>query len=286
MVPGMDWKTDTIFHSIFFNHELSAMHTCQSLSVILLIIVFGSPGFTQETSRLEIAGVSIAKKDPKAEFERSLSGFGAAGTAVDVFVNLPDQSILAIDEKKSKVVLSCDDGGELPLREQFDGLFALNVRDDKSTATIQLGSESLPGKTTTKLTLSGSLVLVVGKDKKTDNIDLKIVNNSKVKLGTIDAIVIVRGSNEDSGDPNSQTIELHSNRPFESIAALEFLDRSGEILESQAAGSGSWGSEGDITYSAAYFVQSAAKSLKVRVSYFGRTENVTLPVDLEFGPGL
>ncbi len=266
------------------------MQTISPIFATTLFCFCAASCLAQQQPQVEIASVSLSQNDPDSEFGHALGTFGAAGTALDVYVKLPGQTILSINSKQSAVILSCDDGGELPLREQYDGVYNLQINsEDKSKASVQLGSENLPGKKATKLSLSGALVLVVGKDLTTDTVDLKVAKNSKVKLGLIDATVMVRGDRggDDFGDPNGQTIELNASRPFDSLASIEFLDGSGKVIESYPQGSGSWGGiNGETTHSVNYQVESVAKSFKVRVSYFGKTENVKLPIDKKFGMGL
>ena len=269
-----------------FDYELSAMQTIRPILAITLFCFSGASCFAQKQPQVEIASVSLSRQDPDSEFGQPLGTFGAAGTAVDIYVKLADQTILSIDNKQSALVLSSDDGSELPLREQYDDVYGLRINpEDKSRASIQLGSKNLPGKKATRLSLSGALVLVVGKDLTTDTVDLKIAKNSKVKLGLIDATVMVRRDRD--GDLNGQTIELNASRPFDSIASIEFLDGSGKVIESYPQGTGSWGGiNGETTHSFNYHAESIAKSFKVRVLHFGKTNNVKLTIDKQFGLGL
>ncbi len=267
----------------------NSLRTVFTTSAILLTAAFQTYSFARQTPRIEVAGVSVSQKDPDSEFGRSLSGFGTAGTSVDLYLKLPKQTILSIDRKQSSIDLSCDDGGKLPLRDQFNGVLSLSfASDDKSIAAIQLGSEKLPGKKTTKFTLSGTIVLVVGKDLKTSEAELTIENNSKVKLGSVDATVTVRAEDAEFNPPDSQLFTLTASRSFDMISNLEFLDSSGKVIQSEPAGSGSgsWGDSDDLTYTNSYFVQTSQKNLKVRFSYFESTDRVKLPIDKTFGFGM
>ncbi|MBC7967546.1 MAG: hypothetical protein H7Z17_16655 [Fuerstia sp.] len=145
-------------------------------------------------------------------------------------------------------------------------------------------SEELPGKKTTQLKLDGTLVFIVGRDLKTADADLKLTEGTKVKFGSLEATVGKIG--EAFGDPFKQSIELSSKASFDSIAKVEFLDSKGTAIESSEAGSSSFGFGGEVTYSRSWQIASDAKAVKVRISYYAKTESVKVPCSLEFGLGL
>lgn len=260
------------------------MRLFKSTLVAMLSLALVSHCAAQDKPRMEIASLSIAKKDPGSESGQSLSQFKSPGLEVEVYFALPDQTVLSIDSKQSQVAMTSDDGGELPLRDQFDGPYNLNLLEDRSAGTIQLQSENVPGEKSTKLSLNGTFVVNVGKDKKTQIVELKIAQDSKIKLGSVEATVSQVG--EAFGDPFKQMIELSAKESFDSISQIEFLDSKDNVIESSSAGSGRMGFNDEITYSSSWQIASEAKSVKVRVSYFSKTESVKLPVNLEFGLGL
>ena len=261
-----------------------AVRVIKSTLVAMLVISLGSHCTAQEKPRVEIASLSIAKKDPGSEFGQSLSQFKNPGLELEVYFRLPDQTVLSIDAEKSEATLTSDDGGELPLRDGFDGPFDLNLQESRNSGTIQIQSENLPGRKTTKLSLNGIFALIVGKDKKTEVVELKIAEGSKVKLGPVSAEISQVG--DAYGDPFKQMVELSAKESFDSIAQIEFLDSKGNVIESSSAGSGRMGFNDDITYSSSWQIASEAKTLKMRVSYFSKTESIKLPAKLESGSGL
>ena len=148
-------------------------------------------------------------------------------------------------------------------------------------AVVSMKSEELPGKKTTQLKLDGTLVFIVGRDLKTADADLKLTEGSKVKFGPLDGTVGQIG--EAFGEPFKQSIELSSKSSFDSIAKVEFLASKGTAIESSEAGSSSFGFGGEVTYSRSWQVASDAKAVKVRISYYAKTESVKVPCSLEFG---
>ena len=249
-----------------------------------LIVLHATSTSAQEKPRLEIAAVSIAKAKPEAQFGEGLSRFRSPGIEVDIFVALPGETILAISGKDSKVSLTSDDGGELPLEDRFNGPFNLNLDEEKASGVIQLKSETLPGKKAGRLSIKGEFVVTVGRDSKTDDVDLKVEKGSKLKLGPINGEVGEIG--EGFGDEFKQSIEISSKQSFDAVAKVEFLDAKGKAIRSEEAGGSSFGFNEEMTYSRSWQLASDAKLLKVRITYFQKTESIKLPANLDFGIGL
>ncbi len=261
------------------------MRSLISVSTATALLMFSaSSASAQEKPRLEIAAVSVAKANPKSQFGEGLSRYRSPGVEVDLFFALPGETVLSINGKETKVVLSSDDGGELELQDRFEGPFELHIDEEKASGVIQFRSETPPGKKTTRLTVKGNFAVTVGRDSKTDDVDLKIEKGEKLKLGPINAEVSEIG--EGYGDEFKQVVELSSKQPFDAIAKVEFLDAKGKVILSENAGSSSYGFNDEMTYSRSWQLASDAKMIKVRVTYFQKTESVKLPANLEFGLGL
>jgi hypothetical protein len=233
---------------------------------------------------LLVAGFSIAKKDPKSEFGSSYSNFQQPGLNVDLYFEVPGQTVLSIDSKQTELALSADDGGELALREQFDGLVGINLREDKASGILALQSETLPGGKASRLKVDGIAALVVGKDLKTETFAVKLEDGATVKLGPMEATVGELG--EAFGEPYQQRFSLSAKSSFDAFSKVEFLDAKGTVIESEGAGGGSFGFNDDVTYSQSYQIASDAKQVSLRVSWFTKTETIKLPVKLDFGLGL
>ena len=233
---------------------------------------------------LEIAGLGISKKDPKSQFGQGLSPMKSPGLEVDIYFQLPEQTVLSLDQKQSKVTITTDQGTELSLAEMFDGYFQMRPGEDASTGVISIKSDELPDKKVNRLKLDGTLVLNVGRDLKTTESDLKLAEGTKIKLGTIDATVGQVG--EAYNEPFKQSVELSSKKAFDSLAKIEFLDNKGNVIESGEGGSSSFGFGDDMTYSRTWQIASDAKAVKVKVSYHASSEAIKVPCKLEFGLGL
>lgn len=256
----------------------------RAFNLILVAAIFAATADAQDKPVVEVAGFSVAKKDPKSEFGSSYSNFHQPGLNVDLFFMLPGKTVLSIDQKQTAMTLSTDDGGALELREQFDGVVNLNLREDNSSGILQLRSDALPGAKSTALIVDGTAVLIVGKDLKTEDVTVTIEEGAAVKIGGIEATIGEIG--EAFGDPFKQQFSLSAKSSFDALAKLEFVDAKGNLIESQSAGGGSFGFNDDITYSQGWQIASEAKQVTMRVSWFTKTEAVKLPVKLKFGLGL
>lgn len=252
--------------------------------VIATVMVISDTTMAQDKTHIEIAGLGIGKEDPDSEFGQGLSMMRQPGLEVDLFFKLPGKTVLSIDSKQSAVVLSTADGQELSLEDIFNSTYRLQLREEPSAGTISLKTGTLPDKKTSSLKLEGTFVFNVGADLKTADVELKLVQDSKVKFGPVDATVSQVG--EGYGDPFKQSFELSSKKSFETIGKVEFLDAKGNVIESTESGSGSFGFDDDVTYSQSWQIASDAKAVKARISYFNKSESVKLPCKLEFGLGL
>lgn len=261
------------------------MKTILPFSVSASLLVLSSTWVSgQEKPRLEVAAVSIAKANPQAQFGEGLSRFRSPGVEVDVYFALPGETILGINGKDSRITLASDVGGDLPLQDRFDGPFNLNIDDEKNSGVIQIQSEKLPEKKATRLSIKGEFVLTVGRDSKTDEVEVKLEKGSPLKIGAIDAEVGEIG--EGYGDEFKQVVEISAKQSFDAIAKVEFLDNKGKVIRSEDAGFGSFGFNDQMTYSRSWQIASDAKTVRMRVTYFQKTDSIRLPANLEFGLGL
>jgi hypothetical protein len=157
----------------------------------------------------------------------------------------------------------------------------MTVNDKPSEGTITLRSAELPARSTHSLRIDGTFVLIAGADLKTVDVNLKLAEGIKVKIGPVELSV---GQIAPAfGDPFKQSFGLSGSKPLDTIQKVEFVDDKGEIIESSAGGSGSFGFGMNMTYSKSWQIATDAKTSKARVSYFSRTEPVNLPCKLTFG---
>ena len=239
--------------------------------------------FGQEKAKLQIAGFSVGQKDPSSEFGQGLSMMRRPGLEVDLHFHAPKETVLSLDSKQTSLVLKQDDGTELPLDEMFDGQFSLSVNEESDKGVVSMRTSEIPAKGTKQIQLEGDLVLVVGRDLKTVDVEIALEEGKELKFGPLDVTVGQIG--DAFGEPFKKSVELSSKKSFDAIAKVEFVDAKGKTVESSSGGSGNFGFGGDVTYSRSWQIASDAKSIKAKVSYYTKTEALKVPRKLEFGLG-
>jgi hypothetical protein len=261
----------------------NAWKNCLLFSTVYLAAATAS-AFGQEKVTLQIAGFSVGQKDPSSEFGQGLSMMRQPGLEVDLHFHAPKETVLSLDTKKTTIELKQDDGTELPLEEMFDGNFRLSLNEKPEKGLVSMRTAIIPAKGTKSIQMEGDLVLVVGRELKTGDVEIVLDEGKELKFGPLDVTVGQIG--DAYGEPFKKSFELSSKKPFDSIATIEFVDAKGKAVESSSGGSGSFGFGGDITYSRSWQIASDAKSIKAKISYYTKTETLKVPCKLEFGLGL
>jgi hypothetical protein len=263
--------------------NLNAWKNCLLFSTFYLTAATAS-AFGQEKVTLQIAGFSVGQKDPSSEFGQGLSMMRQPGLEVDLHFHAPKETVLSLDTKQTTIELKQDDGTELPLEEMFDGNFRLSLNEKPEKGLVSMRTEKIPAKGTKSIQMEGDLVLVVGRELKTGDVEIVLDEGKELKFGPLNVTVGQIG--DAYGEPFKKSFELSSKKPFDSIATIEFFDAKGKAVESSSGGSGSFGFGGDITYSRSWQIASDAKSIKAKISYYTKTETLKVPCKLEFGLGL
>ena len=263
--------------------KLNAWKNCLLFSTVYLAAATAS-AFGQEKVTLQIAGFSVGQKDPSSEFGQGLSMMRQPGLEVDLHFHAPKETVLSLDTKQTTIELKQDDGTELPLEEMFDGNFRLSLNEKPEKGLVSMRTAIIPAKGTKSIQMEGDLVLVVGRELKTGDVEIVLNEGKELKFGPLDVTVGQIG--DAYGEPFKKSFELSSKKPFDSIATIEFVDAKGKAVESSSGGSGSFGFGGDITYSRSWQIASDAKSIKAKISYYTKTETLKVPCKLEFGLGL
>jgi hypothetical protein len=263
--------------------KLNAWKNCLLFSTVYLAAATVS-AFGQEKVTLQIAGFSVGQKDPSSEFGQGLSMMRQPGLEVDLHFHAPKETVLSLDTKQTTIELKQDDGTELPLEEMFDGNFRLSLNEKPEKGLVSMRTAIIPAKGTKSIQMEGNLVLVVGRELKTGDVEIVLDEGKELKFGPLDVTVGQIG--DAYGEPFKKSFELSSKKPFDSIATIEFVDAKGKAVESSSGGSGSFGFGGDITYSRSWQIASDAKSIKAKISYYTKTETLKVPCKLEFGLGL
>ena len=248
----------------------------------IVLSLFWIPNLSSAQDQPTLAIVSLTVQAPEPPDSAGFNeGFEPLGVEASIYFELRGRTVVSVDEKKSQIKLNSNDGTNLPLRNRFEGdLFFMSLYDGRESGRITFGSLNRLGEKCTKLSLSGAFVFNVGKDFKTEELELKIVDDGMVKLGPVEARVSSYAQGNDR-----QLIKFSSKTPFDNISKLEFRDAQGQLVESSYSGSGQLSSIVP-TYNTTYTVYSGAKQFKVRVTHYSQLESLTVPINLQFGLGL
>ena len=148
------------------------------------------------------------------------------GLETAVFFRLPRRTILSIVEKHSKITLTTNEGNSLSLEELFDGYFQIVVNENPSEATITLRSAELPAKSTSNFLIDGTFILITGADLKTVDVDLKLVEGTKIKFGPAQLSVNQIGPAFEGTLSSSHSNSVVPNQPIRSKRSNFFTIRT------------------------------------------------------------
>jgi hypothetical protein len=129
------------------------------------------------------------------------------------------------------------------------------------------------------------VVLLCGADEKTvEQKGLALKKGSKLTIGPVP---ITLGQIEDArfGEAK-QMVTFESKQPLNAIKKVEFLSADGKPIKHQTMGSGQGGFNDDITYSVSFGLMQKLDSITLRLTYFNKVEELTLPLKMDIGPGL
>ena len=129
------------------------------------------------------------------------------------------------------------------------------------------------------MSVKGALVLQVGTAEKTvEKKNVTIKGDAKIKVGPVE----VSKSRNLFGDGNAVGV-MHTEPNLKSVV---FLDKEGKVLANQSTSGGTLSDGVNTTYMKDYNLKGKAEGMTVRVTYYSKIENVTVPFNLVLGLGL
>ena len=114
----------------------------------------------------------------------------------------------------------------MSLEELFDGYFQIVVNENPSEATITLRSAELPAKSTSNFLIDGTFILITGADLKTVDVDLKLVEGTKIKFGPAQLSVNQIGPAFEGTLSSSHSNSVVPNQPIRSKRSNFFTIRT------------------------------------------------------------
>ncbi|HEX5269954.1 MAG TPA: hypothetical protein VFW33_05685 [Gemmataceae bacterium] len=207
-------------------------------------------------------------------------------TSLDVTLTAPGKFVLGIDVKASKLGEFTDDKEtKLYTADRF-GISWLSdlplINPEGDVCTVHVNGQAPPAKGAAKLHIKGTVVLTCGKDEKSaDKKEIAIKKDSKVTVG--DFTIQVDDDGAMFGGPRLSVTSEKQN-----LKGVEFFDAKGEAIKLffPPYRQSFFQPGGKVRYGLSATLPKKADSVTVKVSYFDKTEAVSVPIDLEFGVGL
>ena len=254
---------------------------------MLLTCLFYVPVVAQE-AKIDVLSVSVGKKLTQAQKDVFL--FTSEGTRLQMSISLPGRTFIGEARDECKFGKFTDDKGtelfaplgHVPETDDWLGTFGPKFSSDGKLCGLQIEAPGLPAKDATKLQFAGTLVLRCGlmpKSIEQKNIALK--KGAKITVGPV-PFEIVNAKVEG----NDTKVELKANKTLERIIKIAFFNAQGKEIKSDREGYESGSIFGSYTINQYFVLSGKPTVINVKISYFDKVENVTVPVNVEAGLGL
>ncbi len=239
--------------------------TCRQ-HILLAALVVAFPALTQAQSKpsveIELAGIQVVHQgiDSKEQFVGSYP-FNAMqkGCRLALILKSTDKRIIDIDIARSKLEAFIDSTRQSLLNEKpdpknfghQDGFDSFpKVAEDGKVAVVTIVGSKLPKKEATKLGAKGELVIqLASKTENKKSPATKLEKGQKLTVGDIKLSISEVGKPQFFASEFEFEVALaSSNKAFDNVAAIKFLDSDGKEIESGWTGDGSVGFGDNFTY--------------------------------------
>jgi hypothetical protein len=266
-----------------------------------------APGTTVRPKQVEIVALQVTKL-PRNQFGQGIKPgtnetvtfwLANSGTALDLRIKM-DRPIAQFDEKASRLIRFADDrDGDLtrpPDGEEINSFFPDNkpiivkLGPKPDEAEVILRGFRTPAPGATKFQVHADLVFVAGSGERTAEArDLDPRPRSRATIGPLGLTFKEPGQaggprnplySSDRGGAPSMNVEFQYERSEKSIKSLTCLNAKGEPVVT-LEGTSFAGPTGGATM----FGIPRMDRLHMRVVYFEKTDNITVPIRLETGVG-
>jgi hypothetical protein len=256
----------------------------RSLGLLAVLVAFsGATAQDVQKPTLKVMAFHVTKSDgapaksddrgPGARADRDL------GTRVVVRVEVPGRQLISFDTKASKVESFTDDKdtdlAAVPAGSPAPTLLEVERASIRTrTNDVTFHAPNCPAKGAAKVRIKGSVVAVVGKDEK--EIEKKeFAGSAEFEFGKMV---------EQKGGFGGNQLTYDGDKPLKSVS---FVDADGKTVACTLSTSpfGAAAARKTAYRNTIRAAGNVAIRGTLRVKYFDSTENVTVPVDLEVGPG-
>lgn len=273
---------------------------CGSLAVATFLIacsaVLAAP---PEGMKIEVVGLQISKplpmkpkKDERFPQMPSGSMFGPPGTTIHFFLTDAKRDVLDVEDDGWKVSVTDDKGIDLAATEdndkrrfRFNGS-PVSIRDAKHHGgkILELDVPNRPSSGAGKVILRGDVDLRCGIGEEV--VELKgVALKAKTPVTAGPAVfAIEKAEEQDFGDVKF-VLHLKSNKPFDVIREIEFLDADGKPVEHEGMGTSKFSFAGKTQYSRSIGLHKKVDKATLRIKHYESIETVKLPLDMEIDVG-
>ncbi len=256
-------------------------------ALCLCICLFCVPVFAQQ-AKVEVLGLSIGKKLTPAQKDIFL--FTSEGTRLQIGISLPGRTFIGEARDECKFGKFTDDKGtdlfaplgHAPEADDWLGSFGPKFTEDGKLCGLQIEAPDLPAKDATKLQFSGTLVLRCGTTPKTaEQKSVVLKKGSKISAGPVPFEIV-----ELQVAGNETKLDLKATKTLERIIKIAFFNKAGKEINSHREGYESSAIFGNYSITQSFVLSGKPTSVTMKISYFDKVENVTVPVEISAGLGL
>lgn len=243
--------------------------------------------YAEEKPTVQAYSVSVRKRltreDAKIAYEER------PGTRIQAVLSLPGKTMLAVDEKASKLESFKDDLGTdltkaddtFPGGNRWVESFAFKASEKGDRALTVFNAAGVPASGAKKILMRGTLSILCGGTTKTaelKEVELKVDPKAKIKLGEVTFTV------EKSLYVGDVSVKFESSSP--NIRSASFTTTTGQAITTDKPNTSRFGFDNKYTYNTSYNLRTKADKINITLTYFEKTEVVNLPVELSVGIGL
>jgi hypothetical protein len=274
-----------------------------------------------KAAKVEVVGLTVEKvaTAPKAEAgavgdggmmvpgpTMRLGRFIQEGTTVSLHVSLPGRTITGFDDQQSKLTAFKDDKKTDLAKARpkpKDAGVGFNFGPGSSPLTAEIGpgghscfvdvkGPALPATGAGRISVKADLVFRCGEGEKTaEQKDVALTDGTKITAGPVPMTVKpgqgfgVNLPGQPAADQGT-TIILRTERPLAAITSVAFFDAAGQEIKSQKTGFNAAGVGENVQIETWYRLEKKVDKVGVKVTYFEKIVNLSVPVDLTVGIGL
>lgn len=272
--------------------------------IVLSAVCLSSPATTAEnsptdssTKKVQLLSLRVGKAMPKDAKPATTSG--PEGTELQILVSDPQKQIIGFDDDASRLLRFDDDQGTRLLKSDdedtrgFPVFSPATISSDRHHCAIFVHSHKTPAPGVVKIFLKGNLVLRCAHGEKSieqKNISLKKggiihLGNQQINISKKAATAINFGFGFGDAKPPQMSVTFNSPSPLDIIKKVEFFSSNGKAIKHQNTGDESMSFGGITCYSLNFGLEQKADAVTIKVTYYEKVEEVTVPVVLETGVG-